>query len=191
MLNKNFWASFQRIIELFTQTFVIKLFKIWVWIRVPEKTYPGSGSRGPKGTGSRIRICNIGGYRTVNNSAKKNTKNKYYQRIKYFCEVTVLCNLGNMLYRYRFINVDRTLFTAFNVSFRIFVRFFWHSLLDSVPGKYILVTVDILSPVYLFVGIFRILGRTEKNLVECAAEIKARGGNPITVQMDHGLDSGE
>ncbi len=34
-------------------------------------------------------------------------------------------------------------------------------------------------------------GRTEKNLQECAAEIKARGGHPITVQMDHGLDSGE
>ncbi|XP_023347000.1 dehydrogenase/reductase SDR family member 1 isoform X2 [Eurytemora carolleeae] len=34
-----------------------------------------------------------------------------------------------------------------------------------------------------------ITGRTEKNLKECAAEIKARGGNPVIVQMDHGNDA--
>lgn len=34
-----------------------------------------------------------------------------------------------------------------------------------------------------------ITGRTQKNLDECAAEIKARGGQPIPVQMDHGQDS--
>ncbi len=55
---KKIWANFQRIIELFTQKIVNKLSKIWVWdpgseIRDPEKTY--SGSRGQKGTGSRIR----------------------------------------------------------------------------------------------------------------------------------------
>jgi hypothetical protein len=55
---KVFGANFQRIIELFTQKIVTKLSKIWVWdpgsgIRDPEKTY--SGSRGQKGTGSRIR----------------------------------------------------------------------------------------------------------------------------------------
>jgi len=33
-----------------------------------------------------------------------------------------------------------------------------------------------------------ITGRTESNLNECAAEIKARGGKPITVKMDHGND---
>ena len=33
-------------------------------------------------------------------------------------------------------------------------------------------------------------GRTESNLNECAAEIKARGGKPITVKMDHGNDDG-
>jgi hypothetical protein len=54
---KKNWANFQRIIEVFTQKFFIKLLKIWVWdpgseIRDPEKTY--SGSRGQKGTGSRI-----------------------------------------------------------------------------------------------------------------------------------------
>ncbi len=55
---QKFRANFQRIIELFTQKIVNKLSKIWVWdpgfeIRDPEKTY--SGSRGQKGTGSRIR----------------------------------------------------------------------------------------------------------------------------------------
>ncbi len=54
---KKIWANFQRIIELFTKKIVKKLLKIWSWdpgseIRDPEKTYPGS--RGQKGTGSRI-----------------------------------------------------------------------------------------------------------------------------------------
>jgi hypothetical protein len=31
MLKKKIWASFQRIIGLFTQKFVTKLSKIWVW----------------------------------------------------------------------------------------------------------------------------------------------------------------
>jgi hypothetical protein len=31
MLKKKIWASFHRIIELFTQKFVTKLSKIWVW----------------------------------------------------------------------------------------------------------------------------------------------------------------
>jgi hypothetical protein len=58
LLKKKIWANFQRIIELFMQKIVIKLSKIWFWdpgskIRDPEKTY--SGSRGQKGTGSRIR----------------------------------------------------------------------------------------------------------------------------------------
>jgi hypothetical protein len=65
MLKKKIWANFQRIIELFTQKIVSKLSKIWVWdpgsgIRDPEKTYPDPGSRGQKGTGSRIRIRNTG-----------------------------------------------------------------------------------------------------------------------------------
>jgi len=34
-----------------------------------------------------------------------------------------------------------------------------------------------------------ITGRTKSNLDECAKEIKARGGIPVTVQMDHGVDS--
>merc|ERR1711874_534654 len=34
-----------------------------------------------------------------------------------------------------------------------------------------------------------ITGRTKKNLDDCAEEIKARGGIPVTVQMDHGIDS--
>jgi len=43
-------------IELFTQKIVTKLSKIWYGIRVPEKTY--FGTRGQKGTGSRIQIRN-------------------------------------------------------------------------------------------------------------------------------------
>jgi hypothetical protein len=37
MLKKKSWASFQRIIELFTQKFVTKLSKIWIWDRGSEK----------------------------------------------------------------------------------------------------------------------------------------------------------
>jgi hypothetical protein len=47
MLKKKIWADFQRIIELFTQKIVSMLSLIWVW---------DPGSRGQKGTGSRIRI---------------------------------------------------------------------------------------------------------------------------------------
>jgi hypothetical protein len=58
MSKKKIWANFQRNIELFTKKIVKKLLKMWSWdpgseIRDPEKTY--SGSRGQKGTGSRIR----------------------------------------------------------------------------------------------------------------------------------------
>lgn len=38
-------------------------------------------------------------------------------------------------------------------------------------------------------AIVYITGRTQKNLEECAAEIKARGGTPIPVQMDHASDA--
>jgi hypothetical protein len=63
MLKTKIWANFHRIIELFTQTIVSTLSKIWVWypgseIRVPEKPIPDPGSRGRKGTGSRIPIRN-------------------------------------------------------------------------------------------------------------------------------------
>jgi hypothetical protein len=63
MLKKKIWANFQRIVEVFTQKIFNMLSNIWVWdpgseIRDPEKTY--SGSRGQKGTGSRIRNRNTG-----------------------------------------------------------------------------------------------------------------------------------
>ncbi len=48
MLKKQTWATFQRIIELFAQKIVTKLSKYGFGIR-------DSGSRGQKGTGSRIR----------------------------------------------------------------------------------------------------------------------------------------
>jgi hypothetical protein len=58
MLTKKIWANFQRIIELFTQNIVTKLSKIWVWdpgSRIRKKPIPDPGSKGEKGTGSRIR----------------------------------------------------------------------------------------------------------------------------------------
>jgi len=38
-------------------------------------------------------------------------------------------------------------------------------------------------------AIVYITGRTKANLDECASEIKARGGHPVPVQMDHSIDS--
>jgi hypothetical protein len=63
MLMKKIWPVFTELcIELFNQKFVTELSKIWVWdprsgIWDPEKPISnrGSGSRGQKGTGSRIR----------------------------------------------------------------------------------------------------------------------------------------
>jgi hypothetical protein len=57
VLKKKMLPNFLRIIEFFTQNIAKQLSKIWVWdpgskIRNTEKTY--SGSRGQKGTGSRI-----------------------------------------------------------------------------------------------------------------------------------------
>jgi hypothetical protein len=57
VLKKKIWANFQRIIELFAKKIVTKISKVWVWdpgsgknlFRIPEP-----GSRGQKGTGSRI-----------------------------------------------------------------------------------------------------------------------------------------
>jgi hypothetical protein len=55
MLKTKIWANFHRIIELFTQTIVSTLSKIWVWypgseIRVPEKPtqYKREPSRSPE-----------------------------------------------------------------------------------------------------------------------------------------------
>jgi hypothetical protein len=60
VLKKKIWANFQRTIELFTQKIVTKLStqKYGFGIRDPEKPIPDPGSRGQKGTGSRIRISN-------------------------------------------------------------------------------------------------------------------------------------
>ncbi len=58
VLKKKNWANFQRIVGLLIQKIVTKISTIWVWDLDPEKTYSGSwihGSRGQKGTGSRIR----------------------------------------------------------------------------------------------------------------------------------------
>ncbi len=42
------WASFQRIIKIFTKTFVAKLLKIWVWHPGSEIRNPGSEIRDPR-----------------------------------------------------------------------------------------------------------------------------------------------
>jgi len=65
-------AKTLRIIILFTQKFIIKLSKIWVWdpgAGIRKKPIPDPGSRGQKGTGSRIRIRN-----TVKYSIGRGTK---------------------------------------------------------------------------------------------------------------------
>jgi hypothetical protein len=66
VLKKKMWGNFQRIIVLFTKKIVIKLFEIWSWdpgseirdLGSGKKPFriPDPGSRGQKGTGSRIRI---------------------------------------------------------------------------------------------------------------------------------------
>jgi hypothetical protein len=56
MLKKKIWANLQIIIELFTQKIVSQ--KYGFGIRIMKKPIPDPGSRGQKGTGSRIRIRN-------------------------------------------------------------------------------------------------------------------------------------
>jgi hypothetical protein len=58
MLKKNIWANYQRIIELLPQKLPLSYLKYGFEIRDPEKPIPDPGSRGQKGTGSRIRIRN-------------------------------------------------------------------------------------------------------------------------------------
>jgi hypothetical protein len=58
VLKKKIWANFQRIIEFFNKKIVTKLSKIWVWnprSGIRKKPIPDPGSRGQKGTRSRIR----------------------------------------------------------------------------------------------------------------------------------------
>jgi hypothetical protein len=57
LVKTKIWANLQRITELSTQKIVIKLSKIWVWdprSGIREKLIQDPGSRGQKGTGSRI-----------------------------------------------------------------------------------------------------------------------------------------
>jgi hypothetical protein len=65
MLKKKIWANFQRIMEVFTQKLTPSSQKYGYGIRDtgseirdPEKPIPDPGSRGQKGTGSRIRMRN-------------------------------------------------------------------------------------------------------------------------------------
>jgi hypothetical protein len=69
MLKKIIWENFQRIVEVFTQKIFNMLSNKWVWdpgsgIRDPGSgknlfRIPDPGSRGQKGTGSRIRNTGI------------------------------------------------------------------------------------------------------------------------------------
>jgi hypothetical protein len=61
VLKKKIWANFQRIIELLPKKFSLSSQKYECGIRYPgsgKKPIPDPGSRGQKGTGSRIRIRN-------------------------------------------------------------------------------------------------------------------------------------
>jgi hypothetical protein len=63
VFKKKIWANFQRIIKLLTLKIVTKLSKICVWdprSGIRKEPIPDPGSRGQKGTGSRIRIRNTG-----------------------------------------------------------------------------------------------------------------------------------
>ncbi len=63
VLKKKIWANFQRIIELFTKKNCQKALKNKVLgSGIRRKPIPDPGSRGQKGTGSRIRICNTALY---------------------------------------------------------------------------------------------------------------------------------
>jgi hypothetical protein len=65
MLKKKIWDNFKRIIEVFTQKIFTELLKILVWEQrsvIRKKPIPDPGSRGQKGTESRIGIRNTGIY---------------------------------------------------------------------------------------------------------------------------------
>ncbi len=61
MLKKKIWANFQRITELLPKKLSLSSQKYWFGIRdlgTGKKHIPDPGSRGQKGTESRIRIRN-------------------------------------------------------------------------------------------------------------------------------------
>jgi hypothetical protein len=60
MLKKKIWANFQRIIEPSKQNIVTKLSNMGLGSGIQKKPIPDPGSRGQKGTRSRIRIRNTG-----------------------------------------------------------------------------------------------------------------------------------
>ncbi len=97
MLKKKIWANFQRIIELFTQmSLSCQIYGFG--IRDPrsgirKKTIPDPGSRGQKGTGSRIRIRNTGiqiGF--LLSSCKNRKKNHYFYFLRLLNDFSSLKN---------------------------------------------------------------------------------------------------
>jgi hypothetical protein len=85
---KNMWASFQRIIELFTHKIVTMLSKIWVWdprsgMRKKPTGYSGSRIQGQKDTGSRIRIRNTAQVGTVSEVGLLGTARFQHRTVTY------------------------------------------------------------------------------------------------------------
>jgi hypothetical protein len=63
MVKKKIWANFQRIVEVFTQKIFNVLSKIMgLGSGIRKKPIPDPGSRGQKGTGSRIRLRNTANF---------------------------------------------------------------------------------------------------------------------------------
>jgi hypothetical protein len=58
MLKKKIWANFQRTVEIFSLNFQYALKYMGLGSGIRKKPIPDPGSRGQKGTGSRIRIRN-------------------------------------------------------------------------------------------------------------------------------------
>ena len=79
MVKKKIWANFQRIVEVFAQKIFNMLSNIWIWdprSGIRKKPIPDPGSRGQKGTGSRIRIRNTA-FWMMGGSGSGSDKNNY------------------------------------------------------------------------------------------------------------------
>jgi hypothetical protein len=89
---KKIWTNFQRIIELFTQKFVNKLSKIWIWdprSGIRKKSIPDPGSWGQKGTGSRIL-----------DPDPQHCSRKYFFKLSVFQNCFVFVRLMSSIYMY-------------------------------------------------------------------------------------------
>ncbi len=116
MLKKKIWANFLSIIELFTQKIVSNLSKIWVWDPGPGKNLiriPDPGSRGQKGTGSRIRIRNTGIYGTVQYRSGTIHSCVYFIPVVFVTDIPQLNTHVTQLWTHASVNISRTHFLPF------------------------------------------------------------------------------